>query len=346
MAIPNAPTNLNVQTGQGNNFVSWDQMLSPLATSYVVQRSQDQITYATVATLSGSPLANFYSDAAYDSVLNPTGVRSGIQYWYQVSAVNGSGSSANTISSGIIPAPIGQVSLSWVRLMAFLRADMLHSQFISLPEANSYISNSYKALYDILAQKFGDEYFSSSTYTWTTQQNLQLYPLPPDFYKSTLVEVSLNPADPTAWVTLKRFNKIQQNLLNFPNVYTYWGFTNLRYRFTGNFLEIVPVTIGNQTLRMWYTPRSKILLQDTDILDGISGWEDYVVLDAARKMMLKQEQDTSEVVNEMAMIIARIESAAENRDVAEPDTVSDSRRRNFGWGGDGDGGFNGSGGYS
>lgn len=342
MAAPATPSNFNLQTGNGNNFLSWD--ITSGATTYLVQRSLDGVTFAVVATITGSPLNNFYFDAAYDAIGNPTGVMPATTYYYQVAAQNVSGTSPYTVSQNIVPAPIGQVSLGWIRYMAFLRADMLNSQFISLPEANSYISNSRKALYDLMAQKFGDEYFSSSTYTWTTAGNQSLYPLPPDFYKSTLIEVALNPMDPQSWVTLRRFNKVQQNLLNFPNVYTLWGVTNLRYRFTGNFIELAPFPTGGQTLRMWYTPRPKILMQDTDILDGISGWEDYVILDAARKMMLKQEQDTQEIVSELNGIVARIESAAENRDIAEPDTVSDSRRRNFAWG-DGGGGTGGGGDY-
>jgi|ERR1700722_567435 len=341
--IPGTPTNFNLQTGQQSNFLSWDIMSG--ATQYVVQRSLDGVTFSMLATITGSPLNNFYLDAAYDPISNPTGVVAGTKYYYQVASFNISGLSAYTVPQNIVPAAIGQVSLQWIRLMSYLRADMLNSQYVSLTEINSYISNSYKELYDILAQKFGDEYFSSSTYLFSTVQGQQLYQLPADFFKSTLVEITLNPSDPTAWVTLKRFNKIQQNLLNFPNVYTYWGFTNLRYRFTGNYIELVPVSIGNQTVRIWYAPRSKILMQDTDVLDGISGWEDYVIIDVARKMLLKEESDTAELVQEKQAMLQRIEAAAENRDIAEPDTVSDSRRRNFGWSDDGSGGFGGAGGY-
>ena len=343
MAIPAVPTNFNLQTGQASNFLSWD--ITATATTYLVERSLDGVTFAIQATITGSPLNNYYLDAPYDVSLNPGGVLPQTKYYYRVAAENGSGTSPYTTTQSIVPALIGQVSLQWIRLMSFLRADMIYSQQVSLPEANSYITESYKELYDLLSQKFGDEYFSSKTYTWTTQQNLQLYPLPADFFKSTLVEVTLNPSDPTAWVTLKRFNKIQQNLLNYPNVYTYWGFTNLRYRFTGNYLQIVPVTIGGQTIRMWYTPRSNILMQDTDVLDGISGWEQYVIVDAARQMLAKQELDTTFLEGEKAALIDRIESAAENRDIAEPETVSDSRRRNFGWGGDGGMDGYGGGGY-
>ena len=344
MAIPATPSNFNLQTGNGNNFLSWD--VDAGATTYIVQRSLDGVTFATIATITGSPLNNFYFDAVYNLISNPGGVLPATKYYYQVAAQNISGISAYTAIQSIVPTGVGQMSLAWVRNMALLRADMVNSQFISLPEANSYISGSYKALYDLMTQKFGDEYFSSSTYTWSTAGNQNMYPLPPDFYKSTLVEIALNPGDPQSWVTLRRFNKVQQNLLNFPNVYTLWGVTNLRYRLTGNFIELAPYPTGGQTLRMWYAPRPPILMQDTDIVDGVSGWEDYIILDAARKMMLKQEQDIQEVTMEVEGLVKRIESAAENRDIAEPDTVSDSRRRNFAWGDSGGGTGGGDAGWS
>lgn len=330
MAIPITPTNFNVQTGQVSNYLSWDQISD--ATTYFVQRSLDGITFSTVATLTGTPLHNYYLDDTYDATTNPTGVVSATKYYYQVAASNVSGTSAYTAAQNIVPAPIGQNSLQWIRLMATLRADLANSQFISLPEWNSYISNSYKDLYNFLIQHFEDEYYSSSTYTITTDGSSQLYPLPADFYKATLVEVALNPSDVNSWVTLRRYNKIQQNLWNFPNVYTFYGITNIRYRFTGNYLELVPQTQGGQTIRIWYAPRPKVLMADTDILDGISGYEDYVILSAARKAMLKQEQDVSEIDVEIQFIKQNLEEAATNRDISEPATVSDSRMRNFSWG--------------
>lgn len=321
MSTPNTPTNFYLQTGQATNFLSWDQTTTG-ATSFIVQRSLDNVTFTTLATLSGTPLANFYLDSA---------VTAGTQYWYQVAAANGSGTSLYCASQGIVPATIGQVSLQWIRLMSQLRADLFNSQFISVPEWNSYISNSYKELYDLLIQKFGDDYFSSSTYTITTNGSDELYPLPNDFYKSTLVEVSLNTSDPNSWVTLRRYMRVQQNLWNYPNVYTFYGITNVRYRFTGNFIQLVPIAQANQTVRIWYSPRPQILFADTATLDGISGWEDYVIIDAARKALLKQESDTAALMEEKLAMKQRIEEAAENRDVGDPETISDSRVRNFAW---------------
>lgn len=337
MAIPSAPTNVIVQTGNGSNFISWDQTTTA-ATSFLIQRSLDNITFTALVTVSGSPLNNFYTDAA---------VTAGTQYWYQVAAQNGSGPSAYAVAtngsssgiSGIVPAAVGQVSLQWVRLMAQLRADLFNSQFISLAEWNSYISNSYKDLYNLLVQKFGDEYFSSSTYTWTLSGSNQLYPLPNDFYKATLIEISLNPADPNSWITLKKYMKRQQNLYNYPNVFTMYAVTNVRYRFTGNFIQLVPIPQSGFTLRMWYAPRPQILYADTDLLDGIAGYEDMIILSAARKALLKQEQDVAELDAEIQYLYQRIDEAAGNRDIGEPERVSDSRTINFAWGGDDDGSY-------
>jgi hypothetical protein len=73
--IPGIPQNLLVQTANQQILVSWD--LSTGATSYNIQRSQDNVTYATIATVSGSPLATSYLDTA---------VTLGTQYWYKVAA--------------------------------------------------------------------------------------------------------------------------------------------------------------------------------------------------------------------------------------------------------------------
>jgi hypothetical protein len=326
MAIPATPTNFVLQAGDSSNFLSWDQM--PGATSYVIQRSLDNVTFTTLTTVTGSPLANYYSDTA---------ITTGTQYWYQVAAANVSGTSSYTASLNIIPSPIGQVTLQYLRQLAQERADRVNSQFVTLPEWNSYISESYKELYDLLIQKYGDDYYVANTYTWTTDGSSVLYPLPADFYKSLLVEVALNPSDNNSWITLRTFQRVQQNLWNYPNVYTFYGITNLRYRIDGNNLHIVPISTAGQTLRMWYAPRPARLVNDTQIVDGVSGWEEYIIVDAARKALAKEESDTSWLVAEKQALIARIESAAENRNAGDPERVSDSRMRNFAWSDDGSG---------
>lgn len=316
-----------MQSGNGIAYLSWDQTTTG-ATTYLVQRSLDNITFSLLTTITGTPLNNYYSDS--------TGT-SDTQYYYQVAAMNGSGTSPYTVAQSCVIVPIGIECLGSIRMQAQWESDFVNSTFVTVPEWNKYISNSYKELYDLLIQKYGDDYYLATTYTWTTDGSSVLYPLPTNFYKSLLVEVALNPADNNSWITLRKFMRVQQNLWNYPNVYTFYGITNLRYRLDGNFLHLVPIAQAGQTIRMWFAPRPNALMADNDTIDGISGWEEYVVIDAAIKAKAKQEDDVTELKERKQAIMKRIEDAAENRDVGDPETVSDSRTRNFSWSEPGEG---------
>ncbi len=326
MAAPSTPTNLVAQAGDSFVYLSWD--VSVGATSYVIYRSVDNITFTQLAT----PVIYVYTDSA---------ITPDTQYFYKVSATNGT-ESAQSGSVTAIPMLIGQVSLGSIREQVLQRCDRTGSQFVDLKALNQFITGSYKELYDILKQKFGDDYFVANPYTYTTDGISQLYPLPTNFYALLGVEVALNPADPNSWVTLRKFEFVQRNLWNFPNVYTFYGITNLRYRLNGNNLFIVPIASAGQTVRIWYVPRPSVLVKDTDVLDGVSGWEEYVVVDACIKYMIKEESDPQPFMLQKAAMIKRVEEAAENRDIGEPEVVSDSKMRNFAWSDD-NGGMGGNG---
>lgn len=231
----------------------------------------------------------------------------------------------------------GQTTLGSIRLQAQQRSDMVNSQFITNAEWNAYINASFYELYDILVQKFGDDYFVATPFTYTTQTNTQTYPLPVDFYKLLGVEVALNTGDPNSWVTLKNFNFIDRNRWSYPNIYTFYGITNLRYRLNGNNIMLVPINQAGQTLRIWYIPRNKILINDTDIIDGVSGWEEYIIVDACIKAWVKQESDPTAFALQKQALLKRIEEASENRDPGEATHVSDSKSLNYGWGSGSDG---------
>jgi hypothetical protein len=70
------------------------------------------------------------------------------------------------------------------------------------------------------------------------------------------------------------------------------------------------------------------------VADGFGGWLDYVVVDAARKALVKEESDVTALLQELAVLEKRIECAAENRDAGFPATVVDSTRsgNSGGWG--------------
>lgn len=326
MAAPATPQNVYVQTGNNQVYLSWD--ISAGATSYNVQRSTDGVTFTTLS----SPAATSYTDLA---------ATSGVQYWYQVASVNGSGTSPYSTPQTVIPVPTGKMSLGQLRLLAQQRADMVNSNFVTVPEWNTYINQSVSELYDLLVTQYED-YFLAPAYLFQTTGNLAQYDLPADFYKLSGVDLGLTQGN-NAKITIKKFDFIERNRFVFPNVTSgYLGVFNLRYRLMGNTLFFIPTPSAGQWVTVWYVPRLPWLLKDTDILDGVSGWTEYVVIDAAIKALKKEESDTQELTQEKMMMIKRIEDSAMNRDIGQPDTISPTRRMSGvgngnGWGPEGDG---------
>jgi hypothetical protein len=228
------------------------------------------------------------------------------------------------------------LTLAQLRTAVRQRADMENldqnydNSFIKDDELNSYINQSYFELYDLLVQKYGDNYYVASPYSFTTNGSSQFYDLPSDFYKLLGVDLALsNTLD--SFITIKPFNFIDRNRYAVPNFQSFYGITNLRYKLNGNQLWLTPIASNNQTIRVWYVPRLTTLVDDTDTADGISGWTEYIITDCVIKCLQKEESDPSVAMAQKQALIQRIEAAAENRDAGSPATVGDSQYSDFWW---------------
>lgn len=345
MATPSTPTNVYVSQADSKVYLSWDLMTD--AVSYDIQRGTDGYTFGSIGT------------TAIPSYLDTT-ASVGVTYYYKVAAAGTSGTSSFSTAQSIITSPNGVMALGMVRLAAQQRADRVNSKFVTPPEWNRYIVQSYFELYDKLVTVFED-YYVAEPAQFSVNGNSNLYPLPngtvsftsssgtafvaPQFYKLLGVDCGLS-VQGNAWVTVKKFQFIARNRFVFPNVTsTFLGVFNLQYRVIGNNVEFIPTPAGNQVMRLWYIPRLTEPVRDTDLLDGVSGWIEYVIVDAAIKALQKEESDVTELVREKMALSQRIEETAANRDAGQPDTISDTRTWGERWGGYGgpgwDGGFGG-----
>ncbi len=245
------------------------------------------------------------------------------------------------------------MTLSQLMIAVRQRADMVPSSsytpsttatniFVTDPELISYINQSYFELYDLLVAAFGNDYFVATPYQFTTDGTSDAYALPSDFYKLLGVDLSLAGGTEGSWLTVRSFEFNDRNRYSVPNFQAFYGVTNLRYRLMGTDLTLVPIASAGQTVRIWYVPRPSQLVSDTDIVDGISGWEEYVIVDACIKALTKEETECQNFKEQKMALLARIDGIKNTRDVGEPEKVSDSKLRNFAWGDDGSfGGGNG-----
>lgn len=325
MAIPMTPVNFLLQQGNGEILLSWNIVSG--ATSYEVQRSTDGVTFSNLA----SSVINNYLDST--PIINTL-------YYYQVASVNTTGTSSYTSYQSIVPTLTGEMCLQQVRYLAMDAADMLGSNFITVPTWNTYINQSYFELYDLLTDTFEDYFLVPQPLLLISDGALNSFPLPngtnyitnnvaaPMFFKIRGIDCNLS-GQANGAITIRKFQFINRNKYTWANLATgYPWLDQLQYRVMDDRIYFIPNPPGNQNLYIWYIPRQSQLLQETDVMDGISGWTEYVIIDAAIKAMRKQNLDISILAAEKMAMIKRIEDTAANRDVGEPDRISETRNCN------------------
>lgn len=304
------------------------------------------------------------------------------------------------------------ISLGSLRQQAQEISDNENNGAITTEAWNSFITNSYKKLYDMLVGAYGNDYYVATTYQFNTSNN-QAYPFPDGtsrfldttgstaakFYKLLGVDLQYS-ASPNGWLTMRRFEMIERNKYAMPNTQTNWvGYTNLRYRVQGNNLYLTPIPQTGQLVQLWYIPTpnnlqyrlqggvtgssSVVTLLDTTglaagmnitgigindnqtivtvgttsvvissnaystsqstlvsmwtdsaLVEGVAGWEQFIILDSALKSQGKQENDTSWIAIERQAMKEEIEALAEARDAGQAFHVSDVAGANGVWGSD------------
>lgn len=251
------------------------------------------------------------------------------------------------------------MTLSELMIATRQRADMLPSGytpslidtslFVTDPEIISYINQSYFELYDLLITLYED-YYVASPLEFATDGTTSQYPLPdgtlysaaPAFYKLMGVDLGLASAS-NAFVTLKKFDFAERNRYVYPQITSSsLGVFNLRYRLVGNTLMFIPTPSAGQIVRLWYFPRLTTLSALNSTAEGVSGWTEYIICDAAIKCLQKEESDVSVVMAQKMALIKRIQDSASDRDAGQPDTISDVRSMASRWGSpNGDGSYGG-----
>lgn len=219
------------------------------------------------------------------------------------------------------------VTLAEIRLQARDRADMLDSTFVEDSELNTYINNSLTELHDLLIAAYNEEYVMEEVQFTSTENQID-YDLPngtnydaaQKFYKLRGVDSKINN---DSWQTVKRFNFNKRNAQETGVLWNFGGGAFLEYRLVGSKIRFSRVPDTNTTFRVWYYPKCVVLVNDDDTYDDINGFIEYVVLDAAIKMLQKEESDVAVLMQQKQDMKDRIKVMAQDRDANEPESVSD-----------------------
>lgn len=169
-------------------------------------------------------------------------------------------------------------------------------------ELTDNINEGVADLYRLIANNPGQPYYLESV-NFATSGNVSTYAIGPsqainvsDFMQAKGFDIQfgqniINTAKPFMWSERNRFKLL----------YSGWIYTQpVFYRMTGktsavansalDSVTFIPVPSGQFTVTMWYIPTPPVLVNPGDMFDGISGYEELVVLSAAIKLLTKQEQ--------------------------------------------------------
>lgn len=220
------------------------------------------------------------------------------------------------------------VTLLDLRTRVRQRANMENSTFVTDSEVSSLVNEGIAGLYNLLIQARGQEYYSID-YVFSTVANQQIYDLPADFYQ--LLDVTAVIENHTH--KLIRYQMADMAALRDSGMTS--PATLPRYRLRGEFntttnvaqIQILPVPNQVFAIALYYVPAPVLLSADSDTCDGIAGFEEWVVLDAAIRCLQKEESDVSFLAAEREKVEMRIRYLRDDRDAGDAPRVQDVRGR-------------------
>lgn len=176
---------------------------------------------------------------------------------------------------------------------------MQQSSFFSTAEKIDLLNALYPELYDLLVSANENYYSKSPAYTFNIGGSTLSYSLPADFYKILGVDFQIG----GLWTTVFPYNESDRNRSFNSNLPS--GQVRLRY-------VPAPTTFSANDL--------------SATVDGVSGWDELVVLNLAIAMLSAEESSTTQLERRLAKIEKRIATVSQNRDLAMPGTVTDVYR--------------------
>lgn len=186
--------------------------------------------------------------------------------------------------------------------------------YIDEPQMTRYINASLAELYDLVVASNKDHYAESANIS--VSSGTDSYALAADHYRLVGVDVYVS----GYWHLMNRFNLHERNQLQDSGTAEE---TSTRYRVVGGALKLRPTPTWTGTVRYWYIPAPPQLSLDTDMWDGIAGWEQYVIVDCCIKCGIKQKEDVAELMAQKAALAGRIKMLCSDMDDNEPDRVRD-----------------------
>lgn len=185
-------------------------------------------------------------------------------------------------------------------------------------ELTDNINEGLAELYDIIIGVQDQPYYLASA-NFSTTGTKDTYTIGPagdiaisDFYKGKGLDVTYGQqnvitARPFMWSERNRYKWIPGRIYNQPVFYQFTGKSGALATVANDSIKLIPQPSGIFQCTLWYYPVLAPLVVGADKFDGIMGFEEFAVLDAAIKLLTKQERF------EHAQLLAGMQAAEKQR---------------------------------
>ncbi len=189
------------------------------------------------------------------------------------------------------------------------RTDTVNSDFVTDAEITQLLNCSYNELYGLLVTKSLHRQETSYVLTLTGAAE---YAMPSDFF--ALIGAYRTVGDDM--VPLERFpDKFQPG--------TRSG-DAMMYRVHGTRLVLYPIP-SSGTYTVVYIPLPGVMTDGTDTMDGVLGWEEFVVIDTAIQVLDKEESNTMHLEVKRDRILRRINDESQAVEFTETPRILNVR---------------------
>lgn len=160
------------------------------------------------------------------------------------------------------------------------------STFIKPYELADLINGSIAEWVDEVRGTTWNGTYSRSSHVIDTSNGRQTYPLPQDFLSLISADATIVAGTPV--ITMRPYQEEERNAYrNYPLMGN-WGFAQpIFYQLQDSNISFIPIPQGEYEVTIYYIPTAPILSDPKDEIDSINGWEEFIVLDAAIKCLMK-----------------------------------------------------------
>lgn len=159
-----------------------------------------------------------------------------------------------------------------------------------------------------------------------TVANQSSYALAPN--NASVISVDANISGNSYAISAMPYQEEQRNMFKLlPFVgWSFGAVQSVWYQIQGTNINFLPTPTANYNVTVNYVPTSPVLSAPTDTLNSVNGWEEWIVLDAATKALVKT--GNTEMMAALQPYIqrqeARIKSAAAAQDMNASEGVHES----------------------